>query len=187
MGLLYDFFEVFMRVVYAMVIMCGIIFSSCSESDKKIDPGIDLKKYDSTLDRSEELDQKEKELQQLEAELKQKSEELSQGQIAEARPDEYIPPKNHKSGNSTKYVPGDYPQASTQYLNANELRYLSKQDLLLMRNEIFARHGYIFKRADLHNHFITKPWYNGLYKDVSHFLSPIEKANIKMIKGFEDL
>lgn len=175
-----------MRVVYAIVILCGMICSSCSEQEKKVDPGIDLKKYESTIDRSEELDRKERGLQQKELELKQQAEGLSQGLIAEANPDEYIPPKNQQSGNTYRNVPGDYPHASTEYLNANELRYLSKQDLLLMRNEIFARHGYIFKRDDLYNHFITKSWYNPRYKDVSRLLSPIEKANINMIKGFED-
>lgn len=175
-----------MRVVYAIVILCGMICSSCSEQEKKVDPGIDLKKYESTIDRSEELDRKERELQQKELELKQQAEGLSQGLITEANPDEYIPPTNQQSGNTYRNVPGDYPHASTQYLNANELRYLSKQDLLLMRNEIFARHGYIFKRDDLYNHFITKSWYNPRFKDVSRLLSPIEKANINMIKGFED-
>lgn len=47
-----------MRVVYAIVILCGMICSSCSEQEKKVDPGIDLKKYESTIDRSEELDRK---------------------------------------------------------------------------------------------------------------------------------
>lgn len=176
-----------MRVVYAIVILCGMICSSCSEQEKKVDPGIDLKKYESTIDRSEELDRKERELQQKELELKQQAEGLSQEPIAEANPDEYIPPTNRRPGNTYRNVQGDYPHASTQYLNANELRYLSKQDLLLMRNEIFARHGYIFKRDDLYNHFITKPWYNPRFKDVSRLLSPIEKANINLIKGFENL
>ncbi len=56
-----------------------------------------------------------------------------------------------------------------------------------MRNEIFARHGYIFKRSDLYNHFAKKPWYNPQHNDVSHLLTQVEKENIRLIKAFEDL
>lgn len=54
---------------------------------------------------------------------------------------------------------------------------LSKTELRLMRNEIFARHGYIFKSADLRNHFSKQPWYNARYSNVDAMLTPIEHAD----------
>ena len=126
-------------------------------------------------------------MEEREAQLKQQEDQLNQGGIPPTSTDEYTPPPSGNRNTGARNIPGDYPEASTVLLQPNELRMTSKEVLLLMRNEIFARHGYIFKRDDLYNHFITKPWYNPRLKDVSHLLSPIEKANIKLIKQFEDL
>jgi len=82
-------------------------------------------------------------------------------------------------------VPGEYPEASTRYLTASELRSMSKYELRIMRNEIFARHGYIFKTAEMRSYFNSQSWYTPLYDDVSSKLSHIEKENINLIKSFE--
>ena len=176
------FCEVFMRLIYACL-MCGILMFSCSKPETNQQESIDLKNYESTLDRSDELTKKEQELAAKEAQLKQQEELLNQSTTT----DEYIPPSSGNRNTGGRNLQGDYPEASTEILQPNELRMTSKEVLLLMRNEIFARHGYIFKRDDLYNHFIKKSWYNPRLKDVSHLLSPIEKANIKLIKQFEDL
>ena len=52
-----------------------------------------------------------------------------------------------------------------------------------MRNEIYARHGYIFDSKDLHNHFMKKSWYCPVTKDVK--LSAIEKYNVDFIQQYE--
>ena len=54
-----------------------------------------------------------------------------------------------------------------------------------MRNEIFARYGYIFKSQDLKEWFGSKPWYNGRYSDVNHMLTDIERKNVEFIKKHE--
>jgi hypothetical protein len=54
-----------------------------------------------------------------------------------------------------------------------------------MRNEIYARHGYIFKSADLWRHFTAQKWYHPQYTDVNSMLSGIEKSNINLIKRYE--
>ena len=54
-----------------------------------------------------------------------------------------------------------------------------------MRNEIFARHGYIFKTSDMINHFREESWYRPLYVNVTSMLSSIEKANVNFIKSYE--
>jgi len=179
--------EVFMRLIYAYCFCCAMMLSACPEPDADPKQSIDLKNYESTLDRSEELTRKEKELEEREAQLKQQEDQLNQGGIPPTSTDEYTPPPSGNRNTGARNIPGDYPEASIVLLQPNELRMTSKEVLLLMRNEIFARHGYIFKRDDLYNHFVQKPWYNPRLKDVSHLLSPIEKANIKLIKQFEDL
>lgn len=74
----------------------------------------------------------------------------------------------------------------TQILNENDIRGKSKSDLRIMRNEIYARHGYVFKSSDLQNYFSQKPWYNGtIYNANDISFNSIEKKNIEFIKSHE--
>jgi hypothetical protein len=70
-------------------------------------------------------------------------------------------------------------KADVQDLNAAELR--------ILRNEIYARHGYKFKSSDLQRHFSAKPWYKSQYDDVSYMLNRIEKQNVQLISEFEKM
>src|SRR5690606_8837531 len=74
---------------------------------------------------------------------------------------------------------------SREYLTDNQLRNLSKTELMLLRNEIFAHHGYIFQREDLKNYFSQFDWYRPQYKDVSSKLNKVELYNIDKIKQYE--
>lgn len=80
---------------------------------------------------------------------------------------------------------GYYPYLSTRKISADELDGTPFEDLRLMRNEIFMRHGLIFKSADLKSYFSKFPCYNPRYDDVTSMLSDIEKHNINIIKGNE--
>ncbi|MBR4625740.1 MAG: YARHG domain-containing protein [Alphaproteobacteria bacterium] len=80
---------------------------------------------------------------------------------------------------------GDYPDASIRILTPSELSGYSKRELKLMRNEIFARHGYIFKTDDMKKHFASKQWYEPQYNDVNGMLTDIEKQNINTIQQLE--
>ena len=63
---------------------------------------------------------------------------------------------------------------------------LDKNKLRIMRNELFAYHGYSFRSQDLKKYFETKPWYKPTDKtstDIVGEFSDIEKYNIdKIIK-----
>ena len=101
--------------------------------------------------------------------------------------DLYSPNDNGGSSynTTTSNVPGDYPEASTRVLTYSDLQGYSKRELKIMRNEIFARHGYIFKTADMKNHFASKSWYTPRYNDVNSMLTNIETQNIKLIQSLE--
>ncbi len=45
-------------------------------------------------------------------------------------------------------------------------KYMLSEELKLLRNEIFARQGYIFKNRDLKSYFESKPWYSPKYESV---------------------
>lgn len=80
---------------------------------------------------------------------------------------------------------GMFPQGSQRYLYEDDVVYLSSRNLKIMRNEIFARHGYIFKTADMIQHFSNQSWYRPVNNDVNAYLSKIEKENINFIKQYE--
>ena len=79
---------------------------------------------------------------------------------------------------------GKYPETSKRLLTAAELKKYSKAELKIMRNEIFARYGYIFKTEDMKNYF-EKQGHYGYMSDVTAFLSDIETKNVDLIKKAE--
>ena len=81
---------------------------------------------------------------------------------------------------------GDYKEASYKILSSEKLQALSKEKLQLMRNEIFARYGYIFKKGGaMEEHFKQQKWYKPSNKNVDGYLTAIEKENIKNILNIE--
>jgi hypothetical protein len=83
---------------------------------------------------------------------------------------------------------GRWPWTSQRLIRPEELDPLSPRDLELMRNEIYARHGWIFRRTDLRNYFQSQPWYrprtdNAYYSNqqVEAELSSIERRNLQII------
>lgn len=74
---------------------------------------------------------------------------------------------------------------STEKLTEDALSNLYLEDLHKLRNEIYARHGRVFKDKWLQSYFSSLPWYkpNPKYKD--SMLSAVERANAQMIAGFE--
>lgn len=65
------------------------------------------------------------------------------------------------------------------------LRY-TKSMLRLMRNEIYARHGYKFASADLTAYFSKTSWYHPGTDNSKIKLSPLEQLNVNIIKNIED-
>lgn len=80
---------------------------------------------------------------------------------------------------------GNYPEASQRLLKPADVENLMKSDLEFMRNEIFARHGYCFKRKHLRQQFETSDWYVPNTADIKGLLTDIEKKNIDLIKRYE--
>jgi hypothetical protein len=83
-------------------------------------------------------------------------------------------------------VPGRYPEGSTRGLSESDLAYKNCFDLKLMRNEVYARHGYIFRTPDMVDYFTRQSWYRPSAADVTNSLSGIEKRNVQLIKTNED-
>lgn len=89
------------------------------------------------------------------------------------------------SASSSDYI---LPDSSNSYVSDSELEGLSKDELAKARNEIYARHGYIFhKNQEMKNYFESKSWYKGTTSNEDDIpLTEVEKANIDKIKAYEN-
>lgn len=74
---------------------------------------------------------------------------------------------------------------STREVTPKDLENKSKEQLRIMRNWIYARHGYIFKSKDLTEYFEKFPWYEPTSKNVTSEFNKIEQANVSLIQSYE--
>lgn len=91
-----------------------------------------------------------------------------------------------KQGDS-RSVAGNYPFTSTEILTLDVQNYYTKQEFKIMRNEIFARHGYVFKSPEMKSYFEKQNWYQPKRDDVMNLITPLEHLNIEIINYFEQL
>ena len=77
------------------------------------------------------------------------------------------------------------PNSSIGKLKESDLGNLTKQQLTLVRNEIYARHGMVFNTQDIKSYFESKSWYHPdpTYKCV---INSIESFNVQLIKKIEE-
>jgi hypothetical protein len=76
-----------------------------------------------------------------------------------------------------------FPDSSSRLLTVAELQPLSKDNLRIARNEIFARRGRYFQSPDLIAYFGRFPWYRPNSWDPP--LNPIESANVALLQRAE--
>ena len=75
--------------------------------------------------------------------------------------------------------------ASTELISKERVENLKRGDLLVIRNTIYARHGYSFKNRPLRVFFDAQPWYIPVHSDIKSELTDIEKKNIKLLLKYE--
>ena len=75
--------------------------------------------------------------------------------------------------------------SSTKKLKESDLKNLKKIDLEILRNTIFARHGFSFKTKTVRQFFDSVEWYIPVSTNVDNQLTAIEKENVAILKRFE--
>ena len=83
-------------------------------------------------------------------------------------------------------LPGDMELFEDRAVTDAMLRGLSLHELRLLRNEVYARHGRMFKAEWLQQYFFSQPWYapDENFKDEE--LSGNDKLNVETIVKFEN-
>ncbi len=74
--------------------------------------------------------------------------------------------------------------ASKQKLTEKDLKNLRKLDLEIIKNSVFARHGYSFKKETYRNFFEQTDWYIPVSGNVDNELTPMEKENVALLNRF---
>ena len=75
--------------------------------------------------------------------------------------------------------------ASTTLLKESDVKNLKKLELEIIRNTIFARHGYTFKKKSFRQFFDPVNWYIPITDDMSGKLTLIEEKNIVLLNRFQ--
>ncbi len=74
--------------------------------------------------------------------------------------------------------------ASSALLTEADVKNLRKLDLQIIKNTIFARHGYAFKKQIFRNFFDPVEWYVPIKDNVDNDLTAIENKNVKLLDRF---
>ncbi len=82
--------------------------------------------------------------------------------------------------------PGDMELFENKLITDQMLRGLSLHELRLLRNEIYARHGRIFKTAWIQQYFSGQPWYDPKEDFKDEEISGSDKTNIETIVKYEN-
>jgi hypothetical protein len=75
---------------------------------------------------------------------------------------------------------------STEILKKELVENLSKGDVFVLRNLIFARHGFAFRDKMLRSFFDYHSWYMPVFSDVTKELTEIEKKNVELLLRYEE-
>lgn len=106
--------------------------------------------------------------------------------------DEYLEPDEDASSetDSSKSEKSEYilDNSDKEVISESQLSGLSKDELRLARNELYARHGRKFKDAAIQDYFNKCSWYNGTIEADSFnedMLNDVEKKNREIIVNYE--
>ncbi len=86
--------------------------------------------------------------------------------------------------------PGDgyFFESDKYYITEEILGMLSRDEVRLVLNEMYARHGYIFKDSSYRAYFMNKSWYAPRYEsqaDAQMYFNTYEEANRVTIINYE--
>lgn len=74
----------------------------------------------------------------------------------------------------------------TRLLDEEDIFGKSLEELALLRNEIFARNGYVFQNNTYERYFLNQSWYSLAQSNSEVKLSDIETKNVNFLKKEED-
>jgi hypothetical protein len=97
----------------------------------------------------------------------------------------------YKAADETAKPPADVspledPSQLDHIIKVDQLANLSRRDLRILRNTIYARHGRRFKSQLLQEYFDTMAWYKPIDDFNDNMLTKIDTTNVRVIRSVED-
>ena len=83
-------------------------------------------------------------------------------------------------------APGDMELFENKLISEPMLRGLSLHELRLLRNEVYARHGRVFKTLWIQQYFGSQPWYDPKDEFQDDELTGPDKTNVETIVAYEN-
>jgi hypothetical protein len=75
---------------------------------------------------------------------------------------------------------------STTLLSTKDVENMRRGDLEVLRNAIYARHGYAFRNRNMRVLFDNVEWYMPVSTDIREELTEIERKNVALLKRYEE-
>jgi hypothetical protein len=91
-----------------------------------------------------------------------------------------------KKSRKLALAPGDMELFENKLISEHMLHGLSLNELRLLRNEVYARHGRQFQAPWLSQYFLSQPWYQPDEKFKDEELSGPDKQNVETIVAYEN-
>lgn len=104
---------------------------------------------------------------------------------------------DYNSTNTDTYYENDYTEeehvnddfffpSDKKYISEYDLRDLTKEEVAMIRNEIYARHGYIFNTEPYKSYFEHQEWYTPNPNFDDSLFNIVEEANKDFIVEYEE-
>lgn len=95
---------------------------------------------------------------------------------------------NNAANTNSKSDEYMFTNSGSTKLTDDQVSSLSKENLAIARNEIYARHGYVFQTEPFKTYFNNKTWYkpNTAFKGSDEELSSVERSNVDLILKYEN-
>ena len=92
----------------------------------------------------------------------------------------------HRNQRRVALSPGDMEFFENKALSEAMLRGLSLHELRLLRNEVYARHGRLFKASWLQQYYEGQPWYQYDENFKDEEVTGADKQNVELIVNYEN-
>lgn len=101
-------------------------------------------------------------------------------------PRRYGSSKKSSRSSSSAVWGTQYDWLGQRYATWSDIQYKDPGQIRVLKNSIYARHGYIFKDKNLRAYFNSQSWYYG-YRSVvpTSAFNAYEKANIKFLGKYD--
>ena len=168
-----------MAVVALAVLTLAIVLISSLGKNKDDE---DSKGNDSQVEQQQDQDVQNQDEQSQDEQSQDEQNQDEQNQDEQNQDD-----VQNENTDASEYI---LPESNTRLLTEADLSGLSKEELRLARNEMFARYGMIFGVEDLDTYFSSKSWYEPKIASADFYdqveMSMTEERNLILIQEMEN-